>query len=72
MALIFVGLLAILAGGGLLKMWLLAIEWTALLLVVAGVILIFVIVLSLVSEWYYKRSGIRYTSLLKAYQKENL
>jgi len=70
---IFVVLLAALAAGGMLKIkWFFASEWTPLLLVVAGAILGFVIVLSLVSEWYFQKTSIRYTSMLKAYQADNL
>lgn len=36
--------------------------------VVAGVIIAFTIVLSILSEWYFKKRGVHYTALLRLYQ----
>ena len=46
-------------------------EWAILWLNVAGVIVVFVIVLSYLSEWYFRKTSIRYTELLKIYQSKN-
>ena len=46
-------------------------EWNLLWLTVAGVMIIFVIVLSIISEWYFKRTGEQYTELLKLYQSNH-
>ena len=43
-------------------------EWSTLWLVVAGVMIAFAIVLSILSEWYFKKTGEHYTELLKLYQ----
>jgi len=46
-------------------------EWSTLWLTVAGTIVIFVIVLSQLSEWYFRKTSHHYTNLLKVYQREN-
>jgi len=42
--------------------------WNTLWLISASVMVVFVIVLSVVSEWYFKKTGEQYTELLKIYQ----
>ena len=46
-------------------------EWEILWLVVAVTIVLFVITLSYLSEWYFRKTSKRYTELLKIYQSEN-
>ena len=45
--------------------------WAILWLIVAGTIIAFVIVLSYLSEWYFRKTSKRYTELLKIYQSKN-
>ena len=47
-------------------------EWKILWLTVAGVITLFAIVLSYVSEWYFRKTSKEYTEVLKVYQLKNL
>jgi len=43
-------------------------NWSALWLVVAGTMTVFVIVLSYLSEWYFRKTSKQYTELLKVHQ----
>jgi hypothetical protein len=46
-------------------------EWAKLWLITIGVVSVFVIVLSSICEMCYKKTGKRYTAILKAFQSEN-
>jgi len=46
-------------------------DWEILWLIVAGILVAFVIVLSYISEWYFRKTSKRYTELLKIYQSSN-
>jgi len=46
-------------------------DWAKLWLIVIGIVSVFVIVLFGICEMYYKKTGKRYTEILKAYQSEN-
>ena len=48
-----------------------AIEWSILWLFVACVITLFSIVLALLREWYFRKTGEHYTELLKLYQSNH-
>jgi len=43
-------------------------QWNTLWLIIAVIMVAFVMVLSVISEWYFKKTGKQYTELLKIYQ----
>jgi len=47
-------------------------NWAKIWLITVGVLLLFVIVLFSICEVYFKRTGKRYTEILKAYKSNNL
>jgi len=68
---LFVLLVVLFGVAGFIKMQVIfASPGQDLLLIVAGVVLVFVIVLSLLSEWYFRKTSLRYTAMLKLYQAE--
>jgi len=46
-------------------------NWEIIWLVIAGIMIVFVVVLSYLSEWYFRKTSVRYTEILKIYQSKN-
>ena len=46
-------------------------SWEIIWLVIAGIMIVFVVILSYLSEWYFRKTSVRYTEMLKIYQSKN-